>query len=124
MLAAGALRRRLGGWRAVGRRLARPPIEVWFLLPFGILLAIVAASGNPLVARAVRWIAAAGVVLAWLSGVVLDAARDRGPLRLRGTLVHVLLVVIAAGAAVYLIVGGLGLLDLVGETWRGGPALP
>jgi hypothetical protein len=33
------------------------------------------------------------------------------------------LTVVAGAAAVYLIVDALGLLDLLGETWRGGPAM-
>jgi len=87
------------------------------------LLALVAWPGNPLVARAVRWIGVAGVAAAWLSGSLLEAARTVGPLRLRRTLLHVLLVIGAIGAGAYLVVDGLGLLDLLGETWRGGPAM-
>ena len=123
VLAVIVLRRALASWAHAARRLARPPIEVWFL-PFGIVLALVAAPGNPLAARAVRWIGIAGIAIAWLSGVVLDAVRARGPLTARRVLAHAAVAVIAVAAAVYLVVDTLGLVDLLGETWRGGPALP
>ena len=116
-------RREVGSWRALGKVFARPPTEVWFLAPLALLLALVAWPGNPLVARAVRWIGVAGVAAAWLSGSLLEAARTAGPLRARRTLLHVVLVVSAVGAAAYLVVDGLGLLDLLDETWRGGPAM-
>ncbi len=126
LLVAGALaiaRRDTGSVRALLRRLSRPPTEAWFLAPLALLLAIVAWSGNPLVARAVRWIGLAGVALAWLSGCVLEVARTRGPLGARRIVIHTLLVLVAAVAAAYLVVDGLGLLNLLGETWRGGPAM-
>ncbi len=122
-LALAIARRDLGSWRSLARRTARPPVEVWFLAPLVVLLVLIAWPGNPLVARAVRWIGAIGIVIAWLSGSVLEAARTRGPLGAWRALVHVTVVVIAVGAAAYLIVDGLGLLDLLGETWRGGPAM-
>ncbi len=114
-------RRDLGSWRALGRRLLRPPIEVWFLLPLAILLSLVALPGNPLIARAVRWIGFAGVLTAWLSGTALEAARAKGALRARRAIGHALVVVASVAAAVYLVVDGIGLLDLLAETWRGGP---
>jgi hypothetical protein len=114
-------RRELGSWRELGRKLLRPPIEVWFLLPLAILLSLVALPGNPLIARAVRWIGLAGVLIAWLSGTTLEAARTKRPLRARRAIVHALVVVASVAAAVYLVVDGIGLLDLLEETWRGGP---
>lgn len=105
------------------RRLARPPTEVWFLAPLALLLALVALPGNPLIARAVRWIGVIGVVLAWLSGGLLEIARTRGALSARRAIVHAVLTVAVGAAAVYLVVDSLGLLDLLGETWRGGPAM-
>lgn len=116
-------RREAGGWPAVGKIFARPSTEAWFLAPLAILLALVALPGNPLVARAVRWIGVAGVGTAWLSGALLEAARTRGPLRARRMIVHVVLVIGVVGAAAYLVVDGIGLLGLLEETWRGGPAL-
>ena len=125
LIAAGLIvaRREVGSWRALAKVLARPPTEAWFLAPLAVLLALVAWPGNPLVARAVRWIGGTGVAIAWLSGALLEAARTRGPLRTRRTLLHVLFVVGAVGVAAYLVVDGLGLLDLLDETWRGGPAM-
>ncbi len=125
LIAAGAIvaRREVGSWRALAKIFARPPLEVWFLAPLAVLLAVVAWPGNPLVARAVRWIGIAGVATAWLSGSLLEAARTASPLRTRRTLLHVLLVIAAVGAAAYLVVDGLGLLGLLEETWRGGPAM-
>lgn len=116
-------RREIGSWRGWGKVLLRPPTEVWFLAPLALLLALVAWPGNPLVARAVRWIGVVGVGLAWMSGSLLDAARMKGPLGTRRVLLHVLLVVGAVVTAAYLAVDGLGLLDLLDETWRGGPAM-
>ena len=101
------------------RRLARPPVEVWFLAPLAVLLALVALPGNPVIARAVRWIGLAGVALAWLSGGLLELAPR--PLRARRVILHAVLTAAAGAAAVYLVVDALGLLDLLGETWRGGP---
>lgn len=117
-------RRTTGSWRAALRALARPPTEAWYLAPVALLLALVALPGNPLVARAVRWIGLAGVLIAWLSGALFEAARARGPLGARRVAVQLALVLAAVGAAAYLIVDGIGLLGLLEETWRGGPALP
>ncbi|HUJ62975.1 MAG TPA: hypothetical protein VLX92_30940, partial [Kofleriaceae bacterium] len=117
-----ALRRDAGTWRAAARRIARPPIEVVFLAPIALLLAIVASSGNPLVGRAVRAIALAGLAIAWLSGALLEAARARrGALGARRVLVHVALAMLAAGAAAYLAISRDQLFDLVAETLRTGP---
>lgn len=124
VLAAAALRRDRGGWRAAGRALIRPPTEAVFLVPVALVLAVVAHSGNPLVARAVTLISVAGVLAAWLSGARLEAARTRtGALGAGRLALHVAVVVIALGAAVYLIVDRGHLLDLIGETVRGGPAM-
>ncbi|MEO7095830.1 MAG: hypothetical protein ABI175_21400, partial [Polyangiales bacterium] len=125
LIAAGVLvaRREVGSWRALGKIVARPPTEAWFLAPLALLLALVAMPGNPVVARAVRWIGVVGVAFAWLSGSLLDAARATGPLRRSRAVLHIVLVVGAVGAATYLVVDGLGLLDLLDETWRGGPAM-
>lgn len=111
----------LAAYRRQLRRLARPPVEVWFLAPLAVLLALVALPGNPVIARAVRWIGIAGVALAWLSGGVLELAPR--PLSARRVLAHAAVTIAAAAAAVYLVVDALGLLDLLGETWRGGPEM-
>ncbi|MDX2092368.1 MAG: hypothetical protein SFX73_31180 [Kofleriaceae bacterium] len=117
------LRRSSDSWGAVGRGLVRPPSEVVFLLPIAAVLIFVAQTGNPLVASAVSWIMIAGVVVTWISGVLLDAMRARGALRLARLAPHVLAVVLAVGAAGYLAVLRSGALDLVLMTWSGGHAL-
>lgn len=116
-IAAGVLLRRdAGSWRAAARRLIRPPIEVAFLAPIAIVIGLVAATGNPLVARAVRAILGVGVGVAWLSGVLL-AGRVTG----KRALGHAVVVVIAVAAAGYLAIDHDRMLDLVAETLRSGP---
>ncbi|HVK87361.1 MAG TPA: hypothetical protein VM513_24765 [Kofleriaceae bacterium] len=126
-LAAGAaifaLRRATTSWRDALRRLVHPPLEVVFLIPIAGVLVAIAHTGNPPIARAVTWIATAGVAIAWTSGVVLDAARARGPLGLARVAAQVGTVVIAVGAAGYLAVLRSGALDLLLMTWEGGHAL-
>lgn len=117
-----SLRRAAGSFAAVARRLVPPPLEVMFLVPLAAVLIIVAYRGNPLVARAVRDIAVGGVLVAWLSGVLLEATRaHRGGLRMARVVIHVVLSMIAVGATVYLALDRDQLLDVVTETWRGGP---
>ena len=118
VLAGVTLRRRASNWRAAARALAKPPSEALFFLPIAVLIVIVAQTGNPLVAAAVRWIAIAGVVVAWVSGVLLTLRR---PSRL-GLVLHSVLTVTAVLAIVFLAVERDRTLDLVIETWRSGPA--
>ena len=121
--AAAVLRRDAGSWRAAARRLARPPGEVLFLLPIAAVLAVVARTGNPLVADAVLAIAGTGVAVAWISGVLLDAARTRrGALGVPRLALQALLAAGAIGGAAYLAVDRGRLIDLVAETWEHGPA--
>lgn len=117
------LRRDTGSWRAAGKRLVRPPIEVVFLLPVAIVLGAFALTGNPLVAASVRFIVIAGIMITWISGALLQAARARGGLRGRRVLVHVLAAVIAGGAATYIAVNRGRVIDFVVETWRTGHQL-
>jgi tetratricopeptide (TPR) repeat protein len=116
--AAATLRRDAGSWRAAGHRLLRPPLEVGFLLPIAIVLAVVAFTGNPLVARAVWAILAIGVAVAWLSGALLSTGR---PLRRRRLAVHVVGAALAVVAASYLAIDRGRMIDLVVETWKHGP---
>jgi hypothetical protein len=113
-----ALRRAAGAWRAVPRRLLRPPIEALFLVPIAGVLVIAAYTGNPLVARAVRTIALAGVASSWISGAILDG--HPGPTR-RRLVIQAALAVVAVGAATYLAVDSGHLINFVIETWRAGP---
>ena len=106
---------------AIGRALARPPIEVWYLAPVMLVLALIAQGGNPMVARAVRAIAIWGVAGAWLSGVSLRLA---APLRARRVIAHVAAVLVAVAGIAVLVVDRDRLIDMLVETWRNGPALP
>jgi hypothetical protein len=118
-----ALRRDARSWRAAARRLARPPVEVWFLAPVAVVLVAIAQTGNPMVASAVRAIAAVGVGVAWLSGAVLDGARARGRVGLARASVHAVLAAIAVVAAAYLAVDRGQMIGLIVETIREGPAM-
>ncbi|HET9992253.1 MAG TPA: hypothetical protein VFQ65_27165, partial [Kofleriaceae bacterium] len=111
------LRRDAGSWRAAARRLVRPPTEVAFLAPIAVVIGLVAATGNPLVARAVRAILGVGVAVAWLSGVLL--AR---PVSGRRALAHAVVAIVAVAAAGYLAIDHDRMIDLVVETLRNGPA--
>ena len=116
-----ALRRDVGSAASAGRRLVRPPIEVVFLVPLAALLIIVGYRGNPLVAHAVRDIALGGLVIAWFSGALLEATRARhGRVPVRRAVIHAVVAVVAVAALAYLALDRDRLLDLVGETWRGG----
>ncbi len=117
------LRRTTGSWRATGRALLRPPIELAFFVPIAIVIVIVAATGNPMVARAVRTIAIAGAAVAWISGVALEARRQRGPLSRLGAAGHAACAALAVAAAVWLAIDRDHMIDLVEMTWRDGPAM-
>jgi predicted negative regulator of RcsB-dependent stress response len=116
-----ALRRAAGSWRRVPRRLARPPIEAVFFAPIAAVFALVAKTGNPLVARAVIAIAIAGTAVSWISGAILDGRRERP--RVRMLVLHVALAALAVLAAIYLAIDRDRMIDLIIETWRGGPAM-
>jgi tetratricopeptide (TPR) repeat protein len=114
------LRRDAGSWRAAGRVLVRPPAEAIFLLPAAGILVAISQAGNRLVADAVLVMAIGGLAITWISGVVLDAARRRGPvgrLRIAG---HVAAIVVAVLALVYLSLMQQRLLDMLVETWKHG----
>lgn len=115
--------RDLGTWRAALRRLARPPIEVLFALPIAALVAALAVTGNPLVARAIVTIVIAGIAVAWLSGVLVDVAREHGRLSRARLALHVSGVLVSVASIVFLAVERGGVIQLLVETWRGGHAL-
>jgi hypothetical protein len=118
-----ALRRSAGSWRAAAHRLARPPAEVLFFAPIAVLLVIVASTGNPLIAGVVRAIAIAGVVVAWLSGAILESVRARrGRVGFPRAAGHAFAAVIAVASAAYIALDRDRVIDLVIETWREGPA--
>ena len=119
VLAVLVLRRDAGSWRSAARRLVRPPLEVLYLVPIAGVLVAVAHTGNPLVAAAVRAIAIAGVLVAWISGAMLDAVAAP---RARRVLLQASLAVVAVVAATYLAVDHDRMIELVLETWHEGPA--
>ncbi|HEY1552631.1 MAG TPA: hypothetical protein VGG28_32605, partial [Kofleriaceae bacterium] len=98
--------RRRASWRAM----IVPPVEVLFLAPIAAVLIGVAATGNPLVSRAVRVISIAGVAVAWISAALG-----------RATLVRALLAALAVIAATYLACDHDRMIDIVIETWHSGP---
>lgn len=121
--AAAALRRDAGSWRAAARRLARPPVEVAFLVPIGCVLALVARTGNPLIANAVAAIFGVGIAVAWISGAVIEAARARrGAVGAPRAVAQAVLAAVAVAAAAYLAVDRDRMIDLVVETWEHGPS--
>lgn len=117
MVAALALRRASGSWRAAARRLARPPNEALFLLPIGAVVVAFSFTGNPLIARTVLAIVAAGVVTSWLSGAILDGAPR---VRFGRAAIHAALATLAIVASVYLAVDRGHVIDFVIETWHQG----
>jgi hypothetical protein len=120
LLALFTLRRASGSWRGVLTRLVRPPSEALFILPLALLLIVVAYTGNPFVARAVRTIVLAGVAASWISGAILDGRDHVG---LRRALSHAVLAIVAIAAATYLAVDDGHLINFVIDTWRGGPEI-
>lgn len=117
------LRRDAGSWRTAVRRLVPPPSEAVFLLPVGAVLVTVAQTGNPVVARALLWIAIAGVVVAWLSGAGLEVHRTRvGRLGVKRVTLQIVLAIGAVAATSYLAIDRDRLLDLIEETIEHGPA--
>jgi predicted negative regulator of RcsB-dependent stress response len=112
------LRRRTGSLRATAKHLARPPAEIRYFLPIALVVAGIAVTGNPLVAKAVVWILGGAGAIAWISGATIEAAR---PVSTRHALVHAAVVGCAVLLAVYVALDHARLLDLVEETWRTGP---
>ena len=117
LVAALALRRAAGSWRATARRLAHPPVEALFLLPIGAVVIAFSFTGNQLISRTVIAIVAAGIAISWLSGAILDGRPRVG---LRRALTRAALAVAAILASVYLAVDRGHVIDFVIETWRHG----
>lgn len=115
------LRRNAGSWREAARVLARPPIELVYFAPIGVVIGIVALTGNPLVGRAVVQIVIAGALIGWLSGATLEAARRTREVSRRRFVIHAAAAAAAVLAAVYLVIDHQRLIDLVADTWAHGP---
>jgi hypothetical protein len=116
-----SLWRAAGSWPAAGRALLRLPTEAIYLLPAAAVVAIAAQRGNRMVADAVLWIGAGGVIVTWLSGCALDAERSqRGRVTPVRALSHALVAAVAIGALAYIAVSRDQLVDLIAETVRFG----
>ncbi|MCS6915057.1 MAG: tetratricopeptide repeat protein [Myxococcales bacterium] len=106
------------------REVLRPPWELWYYLPVGLFLVMVAAlgGGGPIL-RAVLRLVLGGAVLVWLGGAAARRAGPTGPLWRRAVdLIAGVVVRSLAGLALgYLAVHHSGLLDLVLDTLRDGP---
>ena len=110
-----------GSWRELGRALAKPPIEALFVVPIAAVLAAVAATGNPLVARAVLVIALAGAIVTWISGAILERVRKLRRVTWQRATLHAGLAALAVVAATYIAVDHGRTIDQIVETWRSGP---
>ena len=75
------------------------------MLPIGLVLVAVSATGNPLVARAIRWIIVTGIAITWVAGTIEKR-------------LAVILAVVAVAAATYIAVDHGPLIELLRETWR------
>ena len=106
-----------GRWR---HRL-RPPFEVLFLAPIGLVIVIASFTAHKAIAPAVVRIMGTGVVLAWLSGAALDALRGSGrSVRVR-SMIHIAACAIGIIAISYIALTRDDLLDMLIETVRFGP---
>lgn len=120
LLALVTLRRRGGSWRRGFAALWPPPLEVLYLVPVALVLALVAETGNLLAARAVQIVLAGAVVITWLSGTALELARRRGGPSAAVIAAHAAIASLATAALVYAAVMHEQLLDVLLETWRRG----
>ena len=114
-------RRLAGSTRAAAALLSRPPVEALYLLPVAAILVAAGLSENWAIGHALVFICAGGVMVAWLSGALLEGARSRGPLGLRRVAAHVLAATLAIAAICYISVTRERLADMLIETIRFGP---
>ncbi|HET6611309.1 MAG TPA: tetratricopeptide repeat protein [Kofleriaceae bacterium] len=99
-LLAGLLVRSGGSGKLALAALCRPPPEAMFLAPLTGLLMVAAHVGAPDIAVAVDIIAAAGILVTWLSGAGLAVARRRRRLRPSLILAHAILAAILVAAMI------------------------
>ncbi len=113
-------RRAAGSWRGAARALRKPPVELVYLLPVALLFVGAGMTEHSALGHAIHIIAAGALIVTWLSGATLEAARRRGPISLWRALGHI----VASGATVlaicYIAVTREGLLDMLVETVRFG----
>jgi hypothetical protein len=72
-----AARRLAGSWREAGRAFARPPVEVLYFLPVGVLFVAAALTENWALGHAVELVCGGALVVVWLSGGSLELVRAR-----------------------------------------------
>lgn len=105
--------------RGGGPRL-KPPVEVMFLFPVGVVLVGVALTTHQAIAPAVLVLSIGGLALAWLSGITLELARARKHYGPRAA-IHVLLCSAAVAALLYIVLTHDDMLEMMIETVRFGP---
>jgi tetratricopeptide (TPR) repeat protein len=120
LLLAASLAQAAGSLRAVGRAL-RPPVEVAYAAPVVGILLIAAATSHAEIGPAIALISGGGLVIAWLSGAGLAAARRRGTLERWRIAAHVAVTLLGVAALVYVAIMRNGLLEMIVETVRFGP---
>jgi hypothetical protein len=120
LLAAGAaltaVRRAPGGWRG----LLVAPGELLYLAPVALCFAAAGLTENVVLGHAVEIIAAGGLMVAWLSGAALDAARARAPISGRRAAAHAVVAAAAVLAVCVIAVTRERLIDQLVETLRFG----
>jgi len=124
LLAVGAAveaRRLAGSTRGAAALLARPPAEALYLLPVAAIIVGAGLTENWAIGHALVFICAGGLVVAWLSGALLEGARSRGPVGWRRVATHVLAATLAIAAICYISVTRERLADMLVETIRFGP---
>ena len=89
--------------------------------PVAALIVAVSLTGHVEVASAVLWISIAGVLLAWLSGAVLDLCRTRERNVRARSLLHAVACIVGILSIGYIKVTRDGLLDMIAETVKFGP---
>ena len=109
------------GCQSIGelaRQLRSPPIEVLYMLPFAVLLTVMAFTGHEEIGPAVTIICGGSLVVTWLSGAAL---RSLAPLNLLRTSICGGAALIATLSLCYLALHRGQLLDLIETTVRFGP---
>jgi tetratricopeptide (TPR) repeat protein len=104
------------GLRAMGRALVKPPAEALFFIPVAVLFAAAAMTEHAALGHAIELIVGGGLVVTWLSGAVLEAARRAGKATRLRIVAHVLTVALSVAALCYVAVTRERLLDMLAET--------
>jgi tetratricopeptide (TPR) repeat protein len=107
--------------RRGGKPPLKPPVEVLYLLPVGVVLVGVALTTHRAIAPAVCVLSFGGLVLAWISGITLELMRMRKrPIGVRAA-INVVLCLSAVAALVYITLTHGDLLEMMIETVKFGP---